>query len=74
MVAVIAVIAIIAAMLLIAWARVEVHGTQDIEAAIAEAPHETDVAPTPSPDYRTDDQREVEAAATSSRFATGFSP
>jgi hypothetical protein len=30
-VAVIAILAIIAAMLLIAWARIEVHGTRDIE-------------------------------------------
>ena len=64
-VAVIAIIAIVAAMLLIAWARLEVHGTEDIEAAISEAP---------TVDYRPAEQREVDAAVTSSRFATGFSP
>jgi hypothetical protein len=64
-VAVVAVIAIVAAMLLIAWARVAVHGTEDIEAAISDAP---------TVDYRPSEERQVDAAVTSSRFATGFSP
>ena len=66
-VAVIAVIAIIAAMLLIAWARIEIHGTGDIEAALAE-PAEVQIQPKSSA------EQEVDAAVTSSRFATGFSP
>jgi len=72
-VAVIAIIAIIAAILLIAWARVHVHGTDDIEAALSEPPAQGDLPVAPKPDLKTDDEREVEAAATSSRFATGFS-
>ena len=73
-VAVIAVIAIVAAMLLIAWARLEVHGTDDIEAALAEPPAQGDLPVAPRPDLKPDDEREVDAAVTSSRFATGFSP
>ena len=64
-VAIVAIIAIVAAMLLITWARLEVHGTEDIEAAISEAP---------TVDYRPTEEREVDAAVTTSRFATGFSP
>ncbi|MCD6041442.1 MAG: hypothetical protein K0R40_1045 [Burkholderiales bacterium] len=71
-VAVIAIIAILAAILLIAWARVEVHGTHDLEAALTEPQTEGDVLP--RPDTRPSEEREVDAAVTSSRFATGFSP
>jgi hypothetical protein len=71
-IAVIAVVAIIAAMLLIAWARFEVHGTEDIEAALADPLNEQPVVL--RPDTKSDGEREVDAAVTSSRFATGFSP
>ena len=70
----IAVIAIVAAMLLIAWARIEVHGTDDIEAALAEPIAQGDLPVAPKADLKPDDEREVDAAVTSSRFATGFSP
>jgi hypothetical protein len=74
-VAVIAIIAIIAAMLLIAWARLEVHGTGDIEAVLIEPVVETEAPAAPRLDQlKPDEEREVEAAVTSSRFATGFSP
>ena len=74
-VAVIAVIAIVVAMLLIAWVRLEVHGTGDIEAVLIEPVIETEPAAAPRLDQlRPDEEREVEAAVTSSRFATGFSP
>jgi hypothetical protein len=74
-VAVIAVIAIVVAMLLIAWVRLEVHGTSDIEAVLIEPVTETEPAAAPRLDQlRPDEEREVEAAVTSSRFATGFSP
>jgi hypothetical protein len=64
-VALLAVIAIIAAIVLITWARFEVHGTQDIQAALTEGgPIE----------LKPDDQRELDAAVTSNRFATGISP
>lgn len=73
-IAVIAVIAIIAAILLITWARLEVHGTEDIEAALVEVPAGSD-APLPRTAAElVHEDREVDAAVTSSRFATGFSP
>ncbi len=67
--AVIAVVAIVCAILLIMWARVEVHGTTDIEDAL-EAP----ISEKAHVDSRTHEQREVDAAVTSNRFITGFSP
>ena len=73
-VAVIAIIAILAAILLIAWVRLEVHGTQDIEAALTEPVAEGELPAAPRRDLKPDDEREVDAAVTSSRFATGFSP
>lgn len=64
-VAVLAVIAIIAAIVLITWARFEVHGTRDIAAALTEdGPIE----------IQPGEQRELDAAVTSNRFATGVSP
>jgi hypothetical protein len=65
--AVLAVIAILLAILLIAWARVEVHGTADLE-ALAE---ESDGATSRSTILNGDKAAENEAA--SSRWATGFS-
>ena len=63
-VAIIAVVAMIAAMLLITWARFEVHGTRDIEAALTEdGPIEA----------KPEEERELDAAVTSNRFATGVS-
>jgi hypothetical protein len=64
-VAVLAVIAIIGAIVLITWARFEVHGTGDIAAAL------TEDGPT---EMQPDDQRALDAAVTSNRFATGVSP
>jgi hypothetical protein len=58
--AVLAVIAILLAILLIAWARVEVHGTQDLEALVDEQPVVSHTGP-------------AENEAASSRWATGFS-
>ena len=69
-IAVIAILAIAAAILLILWARVELHGTDDIEAVLSEPATEAAAVlkPTPLPQ----EDREVEGAAASSRFATGF--
>lgn len=64
-VAILAVIAIALAILLITWARFEIHGTDDIEATLNE---EAPILPKP------DEERELEAAVTASRFATGLSP
>jgi len=61
----VAIIAVLAAVLLIAWARVEVHGTGDIEAVLEE---------TPVPNHRSTEEREIDNAVTTGRFATGFSP
>ena len=74
MIAWIAIIAIVAAMLLIAWARLEIHGTDDLEAALTEPPAQGDLPVAPKADLKPDDERELDAAVTSSRFATGFSP
>jgi hypothetical protein len=65
LVAVLAVVAMVVAVLLIAWARVEVHGTADLEAALAES------APAPA---KSAEEREVDEAVTAARFATGLSP
>ena len=70
----IAVIAIAAAMLLIGWARLELHGTDDIEAAFSEPMVQGDLPLAPRLNLQPDEEREVDAAVTSSRFATGFSP
>ena len=64
-VAIVAVIAMIAAILLITWARFEVHGTSDIQAALIE---DGPIVP------QADEQRELDAAVTSNRFAAGVSP
>jgi hypothetical protein len=64
-VAILAVVAIVAAILLITWARFEVHGAGDIEAALNEnAPS----SPKPA------QERELEEHVTANRFATGLSP
>ena len=73
-VAVLAILAIVAAILVIAWVRLEVHGTDDIEAALAEPPAQGDLPVAPKADLKPDEERELDAAVTSSRFATGFSP
>jgi len=73
-VAVLAVIAIIAAMLLIGWARLAVHGTDDIEEVLLEPPMTEEQAAIPRADTKLPEEREVESAVTSTRFATGFSP
>jgi hypothetical protein len=72
--AIIAVIAILVAILLITWARIEVHGTGDLEEALLEPQALPGVAVLPAKDIKTSQEREVDAAVTSSRFATGLSP
>ena len=73
-IAVIAVIAIAAAILLIGWARLEVHGSDDLQEALVEpfAPSEEGLLP--RTETKPPEELEVESAVTSSRFATGFSP
>lgn len=61
--AVVALIAVLAAMLLIVWARIEVHGTADLEATLVE-PTTVDVEPAlASP---------VDDAVATGRWAAGF--
>lgn len=73
-VAILAVIAIVAAMLLIGWVRLAVHGTEDLEEAFTDPVVSDLVVVAPKPDTIPQEEREVDAAVTSSRFATGFSP
>ena len=64
-VAILAVVAIALAILLITWARFEVHGTRDLEAALDEQ------AP---PAAQPAEERELDEHVTANRFATGLSP
>ncbi len=64
--AIIAVLAIFLAILLITWARLEVHGSGDIEEVLTE---QDEAQP-----QKSAEEREVDAAVTASRFATGLSP
>ncbi len=73
-VAFIAVLAIFLAILLITWARLEVHGTEDFEEVLAEPPPASAPAEARVQPQKPDEEREVDAAVTSSRFATGLSP
>jgi hypothetical protein len=73
-VAILAVIAIVAAILLIGLARVAVHGTEDLQQALVDPVVSDLVVVPPAPDTIPQVEREVDAAVTSSRFATGFSP
>lgn len=63
------ILAVALSILLILWARYEVHGTHDLESALADAP------PKPSPDAdRTPPRPEVDDAVAAGRWAAGFSP
>jgi hypothetical protein len=64
-IAILAVVAIVAAILLITWARFEVHGAGDIEAALDEE------APSVS---KPAEEQKLEEHVTANRFATGLSP
>ena len=66
----IAVAAIACAMVLITWARFEVHGTGDLEAALYEVPQ----ARPPTLGETTGHHARVDEAVSASRWATGFSP
>jgi hypothetical protein len=62
--AIMAIVAILVAILVIAWARVEVHGTEDLAVLVEE---EAPVRPAPP------STPAAENEAASSRWATGFS-
>lgn len=69
------ILAVVLAILLILWARFEVHGTQDLEDALS-----LDAAPAPAakpkPSAEADKSRDskVDEAVATGRWATGFSP
>lgn len=70
------VLAILAAILLISWARIEVHGTGDLEAALTAG--NADAASawrnlSPERD-RTPHEKAVDKAIAAGRWAAGFSP
>lgn len=70
------ILAVVVAILLILWARFEVHGTQDLEEALSqEAASAPATKPKPSPgaDKSSRDAKVDEAVATG-RWVTGFSP
>ena len=70
------IVAIFVAILLILWARVEVHGTHDLEQALSQdaaAPGAVKPKPSPDADRHARDSKVEEAVATG-RWATGFSP
>jgi LPXTG-motif cell wall-anchored protein len=70
------ILAVLAAMLLILWARFEVHGTRDLEDALSE--NRAPAAPgrhKPSPGGdRSRDEVELDEAVAAGRWAAGFSP
>jgi hypothetical protein len=72
-VAIVAVIAIVVAILLIGWVRLAVHGSDDLQEALVEPFVQSEEPVAPRPDTKLPEEREVDAAVTSSRFATGFS-
>jgi len=70
------ILAVALAILLILWARFEVHGTGDLEAALTEQPGSpAAVKPKPSPkaDKASRDAK-VDDAVAAGRWAAGFSP
>lgn len=71
-----AILAILAAILLIAWARVAVHGTGDLEAVLSDnEPGATSTLRKPPPDgEQSRREQELEKAVAASRWAGGFSP
>jgi hypothetical protein len=65
-----AVAAIACAMVLITWARVEVHGTEDLEATLYEQPE----AKPSTQDEPAGHRAQVDDAVSAGRWAAGFTP
>ena len=72
----VAVIAILAAILLISWARVAVHGTGDLEAALSDepAPPAAEAKQASAQDDRKEQDALVDDAVAAGRWASAFSP
>ncbi len=70
------ILAILAAILLIAWAGVAVHGTADLEAALSDDEPGAASTPRESPPQGDRERREqeLEKAVAAGRWAGGFSP
>ena len=70
------ILAVVVAILLILWARFEVHGTRDLEEALSQDARPAPVAkPKPSPGAdKSAREAKVEEAVATGRWATGFSP
>lgn len=68
------ILAVLLATLLIVWARFEVHGTRDLEAALSQS-HPRPAAARPKPSPGADEAKantEVDDAVAAGRWATGF--
>jgi hypothetical protein len=68
--------AILVAILLILWARIEIHGTHDLERTLSAGDSGSGVErrkPSPAADKAARDS-DVEDAVATGRWATGFSP
>lgn len=72
----VALVAILAAILFISWARVAVHGTDDLEAALSDDPGSPaeQAAQASAQGDRNEQDAQVDDAVTASRWATAFSP
>jgi hypothetical protein len=70
------ILAVAFAILLILWARFEVHGTQDLEEALSrDAAAPGTAKPKPSPDAdKSAREAKVDEAVATGRWVTGFSP
>lgn len=71
--AVLAVVAVLLAIVLISWAAVEIHGAYALRQVVSAAA-EGNGGTVHQIDARTEEERQVDHAVASSRFATGLSP
>lgn len=66
------ILAVLLAILLILWARFEVHGMHDLEAALSQS-HPAAARPKPSPEAdKAKGNTDVDDAVAAGRWATGF--
>lgn len=68
------ILAVLLAILLIVWARFEVHGTRDLEAALSQSdPRPAAARPKPSPQAdKANGNTDLDDAVAAGRWATGF--
>jgi flagellar biosynthesis/type III secretory pathway M-ring protein FliF/YscJ len=72
----IAVVAIVAAILFISWARIAVQGTGDLEAALSDEPgsQEEQGSQASAPRDKSEHNTQLDDAVAASRWASAFSP